>query len=109
MKNLIVSLAGTLLAFAPATAFAANYAGTPSVPAKSMRINAADIVWGCGPAACLGSTLESRPLVLCQDLASRVGMLSDFVVDGRSFTTDELGRCNVKAKGGTAQLLAKAK
>ena len=109
MNNLFVPLAGALLALAPAAAFATNYAATPIVPAAPARINASDIVWGCGPAACLGNSMESRPLVLCQDLASRVGKLANFVVDGRNLASDQLDRCNARARSGTAPLLAKAK
>ena len=109
MNAVFVPLAGTLLALAPAAAFAANYAATPIVPSAPARINASDIVWGCGPAACLGNSMESRPLVLCQDLASRVGKLADFVVDGRSLAPVQLDRCNAKARAGTAPVLAKAK
>jgi len=105
----VLALAGVLLALAPAAASAVNYAATPIVPTAPARINASDIVWGCGPAACLGNSMESRPLVLCQDLASRVGKLTDFVVDGRGFTPDLLDRCNARARSGTAPVFAKAK
>ena len=109
MTNVLVSLVGALLSLAPAAALATNYAATPIAPTAPARINASDIVWGCGPAACLGNSMESRPLVLCQDLASRVGKLTDFVVDGRGFTPDQLDRCNSRARAGTAPVLAKAK
>ena len=109
MTNLLLPLAGALLAFAPAASLAANYAATPIVPTAPARINASDIVWGCGPAACLGNSMESRPLILCQDLASRVGKLANFVVDGRNLASDQLDRCNARARSGTAPLLAKAK
>lgn len=109
MNVVFVPLAGALLFFAPATAIAADYAATPVVPTAPARINASDIVWGCGPAACLGNSMESRPLVLCQDLAARVGKLANFVVDGRSLASDQLDRCNAKARAGTTSLIAKSK
>lgn len=109
MNNLLLPLAAALISLAPVAASAANYAAIPIVPTAPARINASDIVWGCGAAACLGNSMESRPLVLCQDLASRVGKLSNFVVDGRGFTPDQLDRCNAKARAGTAPVFAKAK
>ena len=99
MLRLFSASAALSLAFFPSAALASTYAATPIVPAASGRIIASDISWTCGPDACQGSTLESRPLVLCQDLAARAGRLSSFVTDGRAFTATELDRCNVRAKG----------
>lgn len=81
------------------TALAASYAAVPVTRSAQARINAADISWSCGPDACQGSTEESRPLVLCQDLASRAGRLTSFVADGRAFSPADLERCNARARG----------
>ena len=93
------------LAIASSPAIAANYSATPSAPASG-RFIARDITWNCGAAACQGATAESRPVVLCQGLAKQVGRIDAFLVDGRAFTPDELGRCNASAKAQPAKSLA---
>jgi hypothetical protein len=75
---------------------AATYSARPVVPTTE-RIIARDIVWNCGPAACLGSTEDSRPAVLCQSLAKKAGRIESFAVDGRAFAPAELDRCNAAA------------
>lgn len=91
--------------FIAAPAAAANYSATLTKPATG-RFIARDISWNCGPAACQGSTEESRPAVLCQSLAKRAGRVETFVVDGRAFTPSELDRCNASAKAQPEQSLA---
>jgi len=92
-------LTGFALLIAPAAALASTYAATPVTRGVQGRIISSDISWTCGPDACLGSTEDSRPLVLCQGLASRTGRLAGFVADGRAFSPSELDRCNARAKG----------
>lgn len=87
------------------SAAAANYSARPVVPASG-RFITRDIVWNCGPAACQGATIESRPLVLCQSLAKRAGRLDSFVVDGRELSAGELERCNAAAKAAQTSALA---
>ena len=98
MVRLSASLLTLALAAMPAAALAANYAATPVAPAAAARIIAADISWTCGSAECRGSTAESRPVLLCQDLAKRTGRLTSFLVDGRAFAPTELDQCNAKAR-----------
>jgi hypothetical protein len=99
----LLALAAASAAAVPAAA--ATYSAKPGQSA-SQRIIARDITWQCGPAACQGSTAESRPLVLCQSLAKRAGRIESFLVDGRAFSSTELDRCNASAKGGPAPALA---
>ena len=99
----LLALATTLVAAAPAAA--ATYSAKPTVP-TSQRIIVRDITWQCGPAACQGSTAESRPAVLCQALAKRAGRIESFVVDGRAFSSAELDRCNASAKPAPTSALA---
>ena len=94
--TLIVAAAS--LAATPA--LAANYSGKPVTASASSRIIANDISWTCGPDACLGSTQESRPAILCQGLAKRAGRLDSFIANGRAFNAAELAKCNVSAKAG---------
>src|SRR5687768_15570595 len=78
----------------PGAAAAATYSAKPVVSPAAKRIVARDISWACGPAACLGSSEESRPLVLCQGLAKKAGVLEHFTVNGRALAAAELASCN---------------
>jgi hypothetical protein len=99
------ALAACTLVLTAVPAGAASYSATLSAP-TNQRLIAGEIVWNCGPAACQGSTDESRPVVLCQSLAKRAGHIDSFLVDGRAFTTAELDRCNTLAKGQSVPSLA---
>ena len=85
------------LAVAAAPAGASSYSASLASPVSG-RFIARDITWNCGPAACQGSTDESRPLVLCQSLAKRAGRIETFLADGRALAASELDRCNAAAK-----------
>ena len=93
-------------AFAGAPAAAATYSGKPAVTAAGKRIIARDISWNCGPAACLGTTEDSRPAVLCQGLAKRAGRLTSFVVNGRAFSR---GRARQVQRLGQGRRIAQAR
>lgn len=99
----LLALAATFATAAPAAA--ATYSATPAGP-TSERIVGRDIVWQCGPAACQGSTAESRPVVLCQGLAKRAGRIESFLVDGRALPPADLERCNASARPAPTSALA---
>ena len=86
-------------------AAAASYSAKLTAP-TSGRIVARDINWACGAGACMGATEESRPAVLCQALAKRAGKLDSFAVDGRTFSSAELDKCNAAAKAETTKAIA---
>jgi len=97
-----------LAALATAPAFATNYSAKPIAPV-GQKIVARDVIWACGPAACQGSTEESRPAIVCQSLAKKVGRLENFVANGRAFASAELDRCNAAARdGGNSTVAANA-
>ena len=85
------------LALAAAPAAASSYSAKLAAP-TSERFVTRDITWNCGPAACQGSTQDSRPLVLCQSLAKRAGPVDSFLVDGHALSAAELTNCNALAK-----------
>jgi len=95
----------TAIAMAAAPAAAASYSAKLTAP-TSERFVTRDITWNCGPAACQGSTQESRPLVLCQSLAKRAGKLDSFLIDGRPLSAAELTSCNALAKSQATKALA---
>jgi len=106
MIRLLTALGAAALFTVPAAA--ATYSAKP-MQASAQRIIARDVVWKCGPAACLAASEASRPAVVCQSLAKRAGLLESFVVDGRAFNAAELDRCNAFAKGASSQALANAR
>jgi hypothetical protein len=99
------ALAFTALALAAAPASAATYSARPLAAAEG-RFITRDIVWQCGPAACLGATDNGRPVTLCQSLAKRVGRVDSFITNGRALGAAELDRCNASAKAARAPALA---
>ena len=104
MLRLVFGLSAAVLTAAPAAA--ANYSAKLAAPTAE-RFIARDIIWNCGPAACQGATNESRPVVLCQSLATRAGRIDSFLVDGRALNGAELERCNASAKAANPALAAK--
>jgi hypothetical protein len=96
---MVMRYVGLLAAFALAAAPAAasNYTAVPSKP-SAQRVIHKGVIWNCGPDACRASTDESRPAVLCQGLAKRVGRIHAFLADGRRFAASELAHCNLSAK-----------
>ena len=103
MLRPIFALSALVLAASPASA--ATYSAQLAIPTTD-RVIARDIVWNCGPAACLGATEESRPAVLCQSLAKRAGRVDSFLVDGRALAAADLGKCNASATAKAGQALA---
>jgi hypothetical protein len=104
----IATLIAATVALIGAPASAATYSAKPAIQPVTARIIARDISWTCGPAACLGKTLESRPAILCEGLARRAGRLESFTANGRSFGTAELAKCNASAKAVTGAVNATA-
>jgi hypothetical protein len=103
MYRPLLAIAAAALTASPA--FAATYSAKLAQPSTG-RFIARDITWNCGPAACQGSTEESRPAVLCQSLAKRAGRVESFIVNGRAFAAADLERCNTASKAAPAQALA---
>ena len=98
----------TLAALAASPALATNYSAKPIAP-SAPKVISRDVVWACGPAACQGSTSESRPAIVCQSLAKKVGRLENFVANGRAVASAELDRCNAAARdGGNSAVASKA-
>ena len=101
MLRPILTASAFLLAAVPAAA--STYSATLASP-SDQRIVGRDIVWNCGAGTCQGATDESRPAVICQNLARTAGKVGSFLADGRAFSPAELDKCNTAAKatgGGT--------
>ncbi|HEY0628070.1 MAG TPA: hypothetical protein VGD23_01960 [Sphingomicrobium sp.] len=93
--------------FLAVPAFAGTYSAKP-VAAPANKIMGKNISWACTGGTCRGSTEQSRPLLLCQDLAKRAGRLESFTADGQPLSTDQLAKCNGAAKNGATPALADA-
>jgi len=106
MTRLALLFATATLASTPA--MAGSYSAKPVAAPTKSKIVGKDIAWICAPGGCQGSTDTSRPLVLCQDLAKRVGTIESFLADGRALSAAELDKCNASAKPGTPTSLATA-
>jgi hypothetical protein len=99
----LLALAGIALIAGPAAA--ATYSATPTIPASG-KFAARDILWACGSGTCVGSTENSRPLVLCQGLAKQAGRLESFTVNGQAIEASQLDKCNAAARTGKTSALA---
>ena len=103
MLRAILTASAFLLAAAPAAA--STYSATLASP-SNQRIIARDIVWNCATGTCQGATDESRPAVICQNLARTAGKVGSFLADGRAFSAPEIDKCNTAAKAGTSGSVA---
>ena len=106
MLRPLLALSAIALGAAPVPA--ATYSAKTASPAPA-KIAARDILWACGADSCTGVTQNSRPLVLCQGLAKKVGPIQSFAVDGREISGDELNRCNASAKADGSMKVANAR
>ena len=94
------SLIAAVLLASPAVA--GRYTATPIAPGQPTQVVTRDVAWSLKGGAFVGHTDQSRPAVLCQGLAKKVGTLSSFTVDGRPLGAAELSKCNGVAAGGQA-------
>ncbi len=96
----------TAAALLSAPAFAGTYSAKPVTAPAARHIIGRDISWACGPDACQGSTDQSRPIILCQDLAKRAGRLESFIANGRALSTTDLDKCNSAVRDAAPAALA---
>ena len=94
------SMIAAILLASPAVA--GHYTATPVAKGQPTQVVTRDVAWSLKGGAFVGRTDESRPAVLCQGLAKKVGTLSSFTVNGRPLSAAELAKCNGIATGGQA-------
>lgn len=85
-----------------APAYAGSYIATPAANGHPAKVVTRDVAWKLQGNAFVARTDLSRPIVLCQGLAKKVGPLASFVADGRPMSAVELAKCNGSASGGQA-------
>ncbi len=83
-------------------ALAGSYVALPLAKGQPAQVITRDVAWSLRGGAFVGRTDQSRPLVLCQGLAKKVGALVSFSADGRPLSAAELAKCNRTAPGGQA-------
>lgn len=79
------------------SAVAATYSASLAQPVSN-RFITRDISWQCSGSDCRGATTYGRPVVLCQSLAKKAGLINRFTVDGRDLSKTDLQQCNALAK-----------
>ena len=81
----------------PGAAMAADYRATAAAPAAAKLITRT-ASWTCAGPTCTARTDSSRPVVVCQGLAKKLGTIEAFLVDGQPLSADELVKCNTLAR-----------
>jgi hypothetical protein len=99
---MIRSVSILFAALLAAPAVAGSYSATPVAKSQPAQVVTRDVAWSFKGGTFVGRTDQSRPLVLCQGLAKKVGALASFAVDGRPLAAAELAKCNGRAAGGQA-------
>lgn len=87
-------------ATAPAPSAAPHYRAELAAPAAAAadKLVVRDIVWRCGPGACVSGPSNSRPVTDCTALVRKTGPLKSFAVDGTALAADKLEKCNAVAR-----------
>jgi hypothetical protein len=72
--------------------------------AAKTKVIAGGAVFVCEGAECISAAAPSRAMTsgACKALAKEVGRVSAFGGETKSLDAEDLGRCNVAAKGGSA-------
>lgn len=98
VRNAVIAALSLGLA-APAFAAAPIYSLVPAgTAAKAGSVIAGDVLWSCGAAGCTTGKATSRPAIVCEQAAKKVGKLASFSVDATPFDEAALAKCNAKAR-----------
>ncbi len=101
----IAAAAATLFVAVPAVAQAPAYRAIPATPATALQnVVVGETLWKCAPEGCTTTKSASRPAILCAQAVKKLGRLDSFVVNGTAVGTDDLAKCNAKAKDGATAL-----
>ena len=88
-----------LLAASPSHATSGGYyTATPVAAPAAVKLVVRDTLWKCGEAGCAASAKSnSRPAIVCQALAGKVGALAAFRAGTEEFDAAALAKCNARA------------
>lgn len=90
--------AGLMVAAAAGPAVASHYQAQPTVTPAKAKLVLRDIVWNCGDAGCAAGKSNSRPAIVCAQLARQIGTLRAFSVKGEPLAASDLQKCNARAE-----------
>ncbi len=86
------------LPFAAAAQPARGYSATPATAPAVDSLVIRSMLWKCGGATCVAGNPAGSPLAACQLAAQKLGPLTAFVANGTAFATEQLEKCNARAK-----------
>ena len=96
---LLAAAALTLGVAVPASAQTPTYRAVPVVKMTvADNVVIGETLWNCGTAGCTTSKATSRPAIVCEQTAKKVGKLEAFAVGANTFDDAALAKCNAKAK-----------
>lgn len=99
VRNVLIAAALTLGLTAPAFAQAPTYRLVPvTAVAKAGSVIVGDTLWACSTEGCTTGKATSRPAIVCEMAARKVGKLASFTVDETAFDEAALAKCNAKAR-----------
>ena len=84
----------------------AHYVAVPDAPTAKGSVITRSTPWAFRNGAYLANRAPERDLVLCQLLARDVGTLKSFSAGGTALDTDQLAKCNTRAKRSGATAMA---
>ncbi len=90
------SIFGAVIAPAPAEARerAVYYTAELAAPAQERTIIARGIVWQCDETQCIAEKNNSRPIIVCKQLARETGEITRFTAKGEALSAERLAKCN---------------
>lgn len=99
VRNALFTAVLALGLAAPAFAQAPNYSLVPATAVtKAGSVIAGDTLWACSTTGCTTGKATSRPAIVCEQAAKKVGKLASFSVNETPFDEAALAKCNTKAR-----------
>ncbi len=107
MNKILIAVASlgismTLIGTTAHSAFAAPAAAYRLVPATALptpkTVLVSDTLWHCNIDSCTANQSTSRPTIICAQAARKVGKIESFFANGTAFDSNQLAKCNAKAK-----------
>lgn len=87
------------VATAPAPALASDgvyYRAVMAQPVKTGTKVVRGTAWSCKGNVCVAAKSNSRPAIVCQRLAGKVGDVQEFTIEGETIDQDTLAQCQGK-------------
>ena len=103
--TLFAAVAATALTFGtavPARAQGPLYSAVPVTKAKPGSVIIGETLWACADTGCTTARATSRPTIVCEQAAKKLGRLDSFTSNATTFDAAALTACNAKAKSDTA-------